>query len=156
MWTENTAAQKRLLAEAKLELSKALEIALSMEMAEKQALAMKADVQNVDPEVKLLKVDRGRTGQRRAAPTTGPKGQDGGRQCWRCNGAHNPQVCRFKTEICHNCGMRGHIRSVCRNINKQKVRGGRVNRVGSECWRNRTLIMQIMQFRIWLLTKYVK
>ena len=51
-----------------------------------------------------------------------PKGQDGGQQCWRCNGAHNPQVCRFKAEICHNCSMRGHIRSVCRNINKQKVR----------------------------------
>ena len=31
---KNTAAQKRLLAEAKLELNKALEIALSMEMAE--------------------------------------------------------------------------------------------------------------------------
>ena len=30
--------------------------------------------------------------------------------------------------------MRGHIRGVCRNINKQKVRGGggRVNRIGSE------------------------
>ena len=82
---KNTAAQKRLLAEAKLELNKALEIALSMEMAEKQALAMKTDVHNVDPEVKLLKVDRCRTGKRRAAPTTGnsagnyrPKGLDGG------------------------------------------------------------------------------
>ena len=28
--------------------------------------------------------------------------------------------------------MRGHIRSVCRNVNKQNVRGGRVNRIGSE------------------------
>ena len=45
---------------------------------------------------------------------------------------HNPQVCRFKTEICHNCSTRGHIRSVCRNINKQKVWGGRVNIIGSE------------------------
>ena len=129
LWTENTAAQKRLLAEAKLELNKALEKALSMEMAEKQVLAMKTDVQNDDPEVKLLKVDRG---QRRASPTTGPKRKDGGQQCWRCNGAHSPQVCRFKIEICHNCGTRRHIRSVYRNINKQKVRGGRVNRIGSE------------------------
>ena len=70
---KNTVAQKRLLAEAKLELNKALEIALSMEMAEKQALAIKTDVQNVDPDVKLLKVNRGCTGQRRAAPTTGAK-----------------------------------------------------------------------------------
>ena len=104
---KNAAVQKGQLAHAKLELNKALEIALSIKMAEKQALAMKTDVQNVDPEVKLLKVDRGRTGQRRAATTTGPKGQDGGRQCWRYNGAHNPRVCCFKTEICHNCGMRG-------------------------------------------------
>ena len=136
---KNTAAQKRLLAEAKLELNQVLEIALSMEMAEKQALAMKTDVENLDPEVKLLKVDHSCTGQRSAVPTTGnsvgnyrPKGQDGGRQCWRCNGAHNPQVCRFKTEICHNCSMRGHIGGVCRNVNKQNVWEGRVNRIGSE------------------------
>ena len=82
-----------------MELNKALEIALSMEMAEKQGLGMETDVQNVDPEVKLLKVDRSRTGQPRAAPTTGnsagnyrPKGQDGGRQCWKCNGAQSSSV----------------------------------------------------------------
>ena len=128
---KNTAAQK-----AKLELKKAMEIALSMKMAGKQALAMKTDVYNMDPKVKLLKLNRGRTSQRHAAPATGnsagnyrPKGQNGGRQRWRCNGAYNS---RFKTEIFHNCSMGGHIRSVCRNINKQKVRGGRVNRNGSE------------------------
>ena len=86
-FAEKYSCTKKILAETKLELNNALEIALLIEMAEKQVLSMKTDVQNVDPELKLLKVDRGRTHQCRAVATTGnsagnyrPKGQDGGRQ----------------------------------------------------------------------------
>ena len=79
-----------------MELNKALEIALSVEIMEKQALATKTDVQNMDPEVKLSEVDGSLTGQEHASPTAGNsmgnyriKGQDGGRQHWRCNGAQS-------------------------------------------------------------------
>ena len=87
LWTEKYSCTKETIGRSQVGIhqSSGLEIALSMEMVEKQALAMKTDVQNIDPEVKLLKVDRGCTGQWSAAPTTGnsigdykPNGKDGG------------------------------------------------------------------------------
>lgn len=34
--------------------------------------------------------------------------------CYRCKGQHIAPECKFATELCHNCGKRGHIKKVCR------------------------------------------
>ena len=33
--------------------------------------------------------------------------------CWRCNGRHPPDRCKFKEAKCHQCRRTGHIRSCC-------------------------------------------
>ena len=35
--------------------------------------------------------------------------------CYRCKGQHNAAECKFATELCHNCGKRGHIKKACRS-----------------------------------------
>jgi hypothetical protein len=36
-------------------------------------------------------------------------------RCHRCNGGHNPEYCRYKSEVCFKCKRRGHIGRACRN-----------------------------------------
>ena len=36
------------------------------------------------------------------------------RQCYRCNGSHAHQHCKFKDAICHFCKKAGHIAAACR------------------------------------------
>lgn len=35
--------------------------------------------------------------------------------CYRCKGQHIAAECKFATELCHNCGKRGHIKKACRS-----------------------------------------
>ena len=38
--------------------------------------------------------------------------------CWRCNGKHSPDTCKFKDKECFGCKRKGHIRSQCRGKKK--------------------------------------
>ena len=42
-------------------------------------------------------------------PTTAPKP----RPCFRCDGKHSPDTCRFKEATCNFCSKQGHIASTC-------------------------------------------
>ena len=39
------------------------------------------------------------------------------KRCYRCNGNHTQQQCRFKDATCHFCQKRGHIAEACRKKN---------------------------------------
>ena len=45
--------------------------------------------------------------------TENPKMQTN-RKCYRCNGSHSHQTCKFKDAICHFCKKAGHIAAACR------------------------------------------
>ena len=91
--------QRRLLAEADLTLQKALEIARSMEAAEKSTRQL------VQTDVGIQEIH----GQRKG-PTSRRK------LCWRCGqSSHSEDKCRYCALDCYSCGQKGHIARMCKN-----------------------------------------
>ena len=91
--------QRRLLGEADLTLTKAMELAQGMEAAERNARSFKA----TEPAIRKI---RGKPFQR-------PKPSLSCSRCGKSN--HTPQECRFKDAECHACGKKGHIAPACRS-----------------------------------------
>ena len=97
--------QRRLLAEKKLTLDKALEIATGMEAAKQNLSELHGS-------------------------STTPKQEDVHKMavkpalnCYRCNGSsHTPDKCKFKTVKCHNCGKMGHVQRACRSAPNETSR----------------------------------
>ena len=96
--------QRRLLAEPKLTLQRALDLALAIEVAEKDASEIQkgASQEGATP---LNKVD-----------TTDGKGSE--IYCYRCGGKHYPKSCHFKDARCYACGKLGHLSRVCQSEKK--------------------------------------
>ena len=106
----NEGIQRRLLAEAKLTLARALEIAQGMEAAERNAQSLKGS------EVAVHKMNTSREPATQRPPTRAP--------CYRCGRAtHDPKDCRHRESVCHFCNKKGHIAPVCRS--KQQQGAGR-------------------------------
>ena len=100
------AIQNRLLTEKNLTLTKALELAVSMEAAAKEVTELQA-------------------GSHAGAGATPVKGDvlkvnTGNYQgCYRCGkSGHKPALCPVKGLRCHNCGKVGHLKRVCRQVKK--------------------------------------
>ena len=95
-----------------------MEIALAMEVADKQA----SNFRN-SPET---------GGINYVKPPHPPKTPKQRKPCFRCGEDHVPQKCRFKDENCRNCKSKGHIAKMCKkkaptarteqNWRKQSVR----------------------------------
>ena len=113
----NSAIQKRLLAEPELTLTKAVAVAQATEIADtgvKELQSCTARVSSV-----FTKEDRS---IHKFTHTPTAKFTDNAhkvKECYRCGAKHNPDQCRFKSEKCHACGKQGHIAKVCRS--KKKV-----------------------------------
>ncbi|XP_070546601.1 uncharacterized protein [Ptychodera flava] len=89
--------QKRLLQEDDISFEKAMQIAISMESADKK----QPDLKNRLQDLKVNKVSN-------------PQGKT--KPCYRCGKkGHKPSDCRFKDAECHNCKKTGHIQSACRS-----------------------------------------
>ena len=103
----NEQIQKRLLAESKLKFSKAVDIAVAMETATRDATEIHSEFRQEKP-LGLDKLTLNRPSNRMdniPPPSV----------CYRCGAnAHVASECRFKKEVCHKCGKRGHIQRVCR------------------------------------------
>ena len=106
----NESVQKRLLSEANLTFAKALELAHSMELADKNAKALKGTDSAVK---KLSRVPR--QGDRQSPAQSTP--------CSRCGRTnHEASSCRFATATCHHCGKKGHIAPACRSRKSNRRR----------------------------------
>ena len=105
------AVQKRLLAESELNLTKAVSLAQSAELAEKGLQSLS------DTEHKEVHKFSQSTSANRGSHTN--KDKVAGGTCYRCGGKHNQLTCRFKSEVCHFCHKRGHIAKVCNSKRNQ-------------------------------------
>lgn len=118
---KNELIQKRLLAEVDLDLKKATEIALAMEMAAKHTTEIMSK-----PVVPVNQVTRGgrrwhreqKSGPGIRGPRAGDNAKpkyDGKKPCFRCGGKHAAEDCKFKNEKCFECKKTGHIGKMCRS-----------------------------------------
>ena len=100
------AIQRRLLSEKKLTFDKALEIAISMEVAKQNVSELQSTIQPQQVDVHKM--------------TTQPPSAIA--SCYRCKGTHQPEKCKFRTAGCHTCGKLGHIQRACRSGPQQPRR----------------------------------
>ena len=102
--------QKRLLSEAKLKYSKAVEIAVAMETAIRDASELQSELNPVPHVDKLTESNKATAAK---SVTT--------RYCYRCGGnTHMTHNCFYRDQICHHCGKQGHIQRVCRSKQEGK------------------------------------
>ena len=95
--------QKRLLSEAKLKYSKAVEIAVAMETAIRDASELQSELNLVPHVDKLTESNKTTPGK----PATTPF-------CYRCGGnTHIAHNCFYKDQTCHHCGKQGHFQRIC-------------------------------------------
>ena len=120
----NEAEQRRLHSEEDLTLTKAIELALSLEAAEKNAQQLKRSelcVGQVSQEVHIAQASQK------------------ARYC--CGGeGHREREYWFKDTVSHNCGKKGHIRKVCQSKSqgKQTLTLGQGRSTGNTRWVNAT------------------
>ena len=100
------------------------QIAISMELADKNSREFSRPHSGVGPEAtssvnKLSASENNR--QRRA-------------KCSRCNGYnHSPKSCKFKDATCYRCQEVGHIAVVCKKwVQGKPVRGGRIQHLDAD------------------------
>jgi len=91
------ATQKRLFAEADLDLDKAVKLSQGSEAAEKSSRDLKGT-----SSVLTINKRRNQLGA--------------GSLCSRCGrSGHDKRDCKFKDSKCHRCGKIGHIAAACRS-----------------------------------------
>jgi len=114
--------QKRLLAEAELTLTKALEIAQSMEAADRNTQRLKQKGNSDSLHVHRSSTHgsgssaRNSTHGSGSSVRSGTHGGSGSDQCFRCGSkTHKSHECRYRETVCHACGKKGHLAKVCRS-----------------------------------------
>ena len=112
--------QKLLLSEAKLTLTKAMELAQAMEAAERNAQGLKETEAAVKKLSSSTFKDKGHTSSRQQTQSGASGSQPRTGPCYRCGRTnHDAGKCRFIEAICHACGKIGHIAPVCRSKNRK-------------------------------------
>ncbi|XP_057202332.1 uncharacterized protein K02A2.6 [Triplophysa rosa] len=98
----NESTQKRLLTEADLTFKCAVEIAVAMETAARDAVELRSGAR--------MYVNKVATVYKPKKTTQNTE------SCYRCGkGGHKANQCRFKTETCRKCNKVGHIQRACRS-----------------------------------------
>ena len=85
--------QRRLLAESNLTFSKALDLAVAAELAEKNVRDLQNTQTHTATQDQVHAVDK----------------EVNGIACQCCGGRHMAPICKFKTAVCHSCGKVGHL-----------------------------------------------
>jgi len=113
----NEAIQKRLLTEEDLTFKRAIDLAVAMETAAKDATELQSLRQSTDQEVHKMS----------AAGKPTYRFQKQSVPCYRCSGTnHDQSFCRFKNAICHGCSKRGHILIACKSTSGRRSNDHRV------------------------------
>lgn len=120
--------QKKLLAEPKLTLERAIQTAVAMETASRDAL----ELQGKRETVHKLTVNKPRNstyGKQKTHKTPFKPVMQG--KCYRCGGDHKAKTCKHLNTKCRYCDNPGHLEKVC--FKKQRdSNGGKVHYVDEE------------------------
>ena len=116
--------QRKLLSEDR-SFNQAMQMALADEVADAEVkqIAPKHNVDSTENTVGVVS-DR-KQSENRQSPTTASKymrenNKTTRKLCYRCNGDHPHQECRFKEATCHFCQKKGHnIVAACRKKNSE-------------------------------------
>ena len=107
----NENIQKRLLAEANLSHTRAIELATAMESAQRDTVELRKS--NGNGETSGVHYVRG-----------GKTRQSGPAQCHRCGSyQHTPDRCIYKEQVCFRCSKTGHTQKMCLSPAQQGARG---------------------------------
>lgn len=116
--------QSKLLAEDSLTFSKALELALLVENAEKNVRSLHTDAFKPSGEINYVKNKRfGNSSQNKysGAQSRPSVKNHNPKACYRCGNNHDCRNCPYKNYTCNCCKVKGHLAAVCRK-NKTKPR----------------------------------
>ncbi|UYV80200.1 K02A2.6-like, partial [Cordylochernes scorpioides] len=117
----NAKIQNRILSEGDISLAKVIEIALSMEAAEKNTKSF--HLEQGEDCVDKLRMER----------KVESNFQNG--KCKHCGKQHK-ELCRFKEAICFKCNKKGHIASICwssrRNLRQHQNQPGNIHQIGDQ------------------------
>ncbi|XP_049881979.1 uncharacterized protein K02A2.6-like [Pectinophora gossypiella] len=146
----NDMMRSRIFAEKSIRYKEAVELALALEAAEKHAevsgttgasVAVTDSTMAVGDSLHYGRIQSGgrSTGHGPSAGRSGGGGASGAgragqaaaeqRVCWRCGKPHPSDRCRYKNYSCDECGVKGHLKSMCKRV---RDRGGRQNYVSEE------------------------
>ena len=122
--------QKRLLAESKLDLEKAIQTALAMETASRDALELQGKRESVNK----LSVHKQRN--RNSGKTKPPPKPPIQLKCYRCGGDHKTHTCKYTNVKCRYCDKVGHFEKVC--LKKKRENSGKLHYIeededGKDC-----------------------
>ncbi|XP_069140968.1 uncharacterized protein [Argopecten irradians] len=115
----NDNIQKKLLSEDNLTYKNALDIAIAMETASRDAVELQREksgnmvnkINKVNPKKKMKKKTQ-QSGLKNEKKSQKP--------CFRCNGKnHSAEECFYKDYSCNACKEKGHIQRACRNTEKE-------------------------------------
>lgn len=126
--TRHAAIQKRLLAEKDLTFARATELALAMESAENnQNVIGSASIQTANnttdgEHINKISPQQCRHGNssnlnRKSIKNRQLKNEK--KPCYRCDGQHSPDSCRYKESQCTFCSKKGHIEQACMQKKRQ-------------------------------------
>ena len=122
----NKRTQQRLLTEGRtLTLTRALELALSMEVADENSSTI-ANIQNTTrPRRSENQENQENFDEIHKVVQKWPSRSGDKSSCYRCGGVnHTSDECSFKDKSCFHCGIRGHISKLCqkktRYLNQKK------------------------------------
>ncbi|KAI7789894.1 hypothetical protein IRJ41_014004, partial [Triplophysa rosa] len=105
---------RRLLSEKDLTFKKACDIALALELAQKDTKQLSAQRRDKYRGSGNSHHSTKKSVQRQ--PFSKHKSD-----CYRCGGAnHHPSECRYRNEKCHNCGKIGHLQRACKSHKAQR------------------------------------
>ncbi|XP_037518126.1 uncharacterized protein K02A2.6-like [Rhipicephalus sanguineus] len=110
--------QQRLFAEKDLTFQRALDLALSSESASKQQRGLKGATSSVE----VHKTSQSKKESKYSAQQ---------RRCYRCDGWHEADTCKFRTAQCRFCSKKGHIENACISKKKKNKEGNLNARQGT-------------------------
>lgn len=113
---EEERIQRRLLSETTLTLEKAIQMAESMSLADKELKYIKRTTEQSHRVNKLSSQAKPRHTQSQASAPS-----HSSLTCFRCNGSHLADKCYYKDEMCRFCKRIGHIERAC--FKKKKDQG---------------------------------
>ena len=125
-------AQRQLLTVRDLTFSAAKERCSADEMAVKASQDHMGAVSSED--TNRLAVYKGNPGRGGSRPRPTKAAQEAGNvePCKCCGGKHPSEECKFKNATCYGCRKTGHLRSVCRSVNRKFNSQSKVHSVQSD------------------------